>query len=156
MAFFEIFRFFRQAGKLAPLDRSAVRATGTAGEKHATYHRQIVLTGAACGVLGLVPAGILMTAMSNEAGGELSVHDLAALIAVPLGAVAVGFCLGVALACLFAPASFLTGPVGRKWMRFIGARSVLSARVVCFFVVLVLGLVPVIVGLIALFPPPSP
>src|SRR5690349_1730569 len=114
MALFELFRFLSEARKVTPLDPAAVRAAGAAGDKYADYHRQIVLSGGAFAVLGLVAGAVLIAALWNEKGGDVSVHDVKMLVAVPLMTVLAGFCLGVAVACLFAPASFLTGPVGRQ------------------------------------------
>jgi hypothetical protein len=60
------------------------------------------------------------------------------IVGPPIFMTVAGFCFGVAAACLFAPSSFLLGPLGRKWMKFIGTQSVPLARLVCFFVCLAL------------------
>jgi hypothetical protein len=148
MALWEVFRFLRAARRLAPLDREAVKAAGVEGEKHETYHRQIILMGGGCAVLGLLSSGFLLQALVREAGGRIEGHGWMAVITVPLLMAMAGFCLGVGVACLFAPTSFLAGPLGRKWMNFIGTRSVPLARLVCLLIALVLGVAPLAAGLI--------
>ena len=69
------------------------------------------------------------------------------LMAPPLFGAA-GLLVGSAAACLFAPRAFLTGPLGEKWMRLIGTRSVAVARGVCL--ALALAVTAPVVGLGAL------
>src|SRR5580700_2957983 len=40
--------------------------------------------------------------------------------------------LGASLGCLIAPSEFLQSPLGRKWLKFTGAKSVAGARFVSF------------------------
>ena len=66
---------------------------------------------------------------------------------------AVGLVFGVAVACLFAPSSFLTSSVGQKWMKLIGTKSVLAARIVCLILALLIAGVPTVLGLVILLKP---
>lgn len=56
---------------------------------------------------------------------------LKVVILAPAILAGLGYCLGVCLTCVVAPADFLRGPQGRKWMKLIGTKSVALARVVC-------------------------
>jgi hypothetical protein len=51
------------------------------------------------------------------------------------------------MACLFAPREFLTGPVGQKWMKLIGTKSVLVARIVCLIFGLIVAAPFVAIGM---------
>ena len=45
-----------------------------------------------------------------------------------------GMVFGAALMCLIAPREFLLGPIGEKWMGFIGVRTAAGARFVSVLV----------------------
>lgn len=45
-----------------------------------------------------------------------------------------GYMAGVAVVCLFAPREFLTGPVGKPWMKTIGTKSVTVMRIMCVLI----------------------
>jgi hypothetical protein len=62
-------------------------------------------------------------------------------IVFPLALAVAGLLFGVAAACAFAPRKFLAGPVGRKWMKLIGTKSIAAARLVCLAVVLGVSLI---------------
>jgi hypothetical protein len=55
----------------------------------------------------------------------------------------------MALACLFAPHDFLTGPVGKRWMKLIGTKSVPVARLACGLFGLVVGAPLILSGLLS-------
>ena len=57
---------------------------------------------------------------------------LAGLILMPAG----GYLLGMAIAVLFAPSSYLTSRQGKKWMRWVGVKTIGKARVVSLIFVL--------------------
>lgn len=57
-----------------------------------------------------------------------------------------GYILGMSIAFLFAPTSFITGTSGKKWMDMVGTKSVGAARAVCAAVsLLAAGLFAVLV-----------
>jgi hypothetical protein len=61
-------------------------------------------------------------------------HNLKELLGILAGLPILGIILGFTTACLFAPNRFYKGPIGRKWLRFIGVRQIAIARFVCFCV----------------------
>lgn len=125
---FSLFRFFESAGKQAALDDEAVAELGEEGPAHARQHRRIVFTGGALGLVGL-SAGIALAVFSTRPGAVN--REGAAIFLAPALFAAAGTMFGVAAACLLSPTAFLAGPVGQKWMRLIGTRSVPVARIVC-------------------------
>jgi hypothetical protein len=52
-----------------------------------------------------------------------------------------GLCasLGLLLTCGCAPSDFLGGPLGGRWMRLVGTRSVLKGRMVCFTLAIIVA-----------------
>jgi hypothetical protein len=63
------------------------------------------------------------------------------ILAVGIGGaccVAAGLSFGIAVGCLFAPLDFLLSPIGGKWLKMIGVKSVLAARIVCAAVTMTL------------------
>lgn len=125
---FSLFRFFESAGKLAALDDEAALELGDLAPAHIRQHRRIVLLGGALGLVGL-GAGIALAFFSMGPGGAR--REGKAIMLAPALFAAAGVLFGVAAGCLFAPTAFLAGPVGQKWMRLVGTRSVLFARLVC-------------------------
>lgn len=83
----------------------------------------------------------------SENGGQ---SEGAEILLAPVLFGAAGLLFGAAVACAFAPRSFLTGPAGRKWMKLIGTRNVLAARIVCLVLALILGGVPTALGVFIL------
>ena len=65
-----------------------------------------------------------------------SILRLRGLFMMPVG----GYLLGMALAILFAPSSFLMSLEGKKWRKQVGTRSERSTRIVAF-IFAALGLV---------------
>lgn len=84
--------------------------------------------GCAFAILGVL-VGLFTSAV--VASDVKSAKDVKGLLLVPVLYGAGGFVFGMALTCLMAPRSFLTGPVGRPWMKLIGTQNVAVARVVC-------------------------
>src|SRR5262249_53855232 len=106
-----------------------VENAGQAGRRHSAYHRYVVRSGIACGVVGLV------LAVAFPVRGD---DHLETTLTFGMA----GGVFGVGLVCCFVPQEFLTGPVGRKWMKLIGVRSVVAARIACVLLaVAVLGLI---------------
>jgi hypothetical protein len=133
MALFRLIRFFTAAREHARLDRDVLRQAGDVAPRHETYHRRIVWVSGVTGVIVAV-AGTAVVFM--EAGDD---REGAIAYLAPLLFGAAGIILGAAAACLFAPREFLLGPIGRRWMAFIGAKSTASARFVCAVVALLLA-----------------
>ena len=126
-------KFFREAmGYIVP-DETEIDQLGEAAPRHSTYHKRIIVV---CSALGSV--GVLAGASFSVIGflwpppGDKT----RLLLLAPFMAGAAGVLFGVAVACLFAPREFLTGPIGSKWMTLIGTKSVLAARIVCLMFLL--------------------
>jgi hypothetical protein len=78
--------------------------------------------------------------------GENQLEFYFTLVLAPFLAVFLGCSLGAVFACMIAPGDFLRGPLGRKWLNFIGTRNLLLARFVSLIVfALVLSLILVVV-----------
>lgn len=132
--------FFRDACGYVRADPAAAAAAGDDADRRLTYHRRVVVVAAACGACGFA-AGAAFVAVTYLNGDEgwVATHwppyaaeeNFLWPVLFPLLGAAAGLLWGAALASAFAPRAFLLGPVGRKWMRLIGTRSVLGARVVC-------------------------
>jgi hypothetical protein len=135
---FWLFRFCWSAVKQIRKDRATVETVDEDAARHRAYHQRILWCGGVFGAIGLLIGGGVTVELVREAGWDWT-HGTRALIAAPLMLGVAGTCFGVALACLFAPRSFLEGPLGKKWMAFIGTRSVFRARIVCLLVGLVVG-----------------
>ena len=88
------------------------------------------ITGAAIGLVGAVAIVFF---------GDPKARDVRGLLMAPISMGGAGFFLGLAVACLFAPDSFLAGPVGRPYMEKIGTRSITVARLACLMVGLIIG-----------------
>jgi hypothetical protein len=59
-----------------------------------------------------------------------------------------GSIFGTAVMCLVAPRAFLTGPVGRPWMKWICTESVTVARVACLLFGLLVSVPLVAIGVL--------
>ena len=138
----QLLGFFKEAGKYASPDEAAVERAGAEAPRYVSFHRRIVAVSVLLGFIG----AILGLGMIVLAVGENEVHNNGAKIMLaPLVFAAAGLVFGVSVTCLFAPRSFLTGPVGQKWMQLIGTESTVVARVVCLlFTMLLLGFIALI------------
>lgn len=129
----QLLRFFKGLVTHVRVD-DEVRAQ-PAGElrEQLPYHWRIVAIGASCGVICLV-AAVALYWHSNFGDDDFGPgrEELKLLwpVMLPLIFAASGILWGVALACLFAPRSFLLSPAGAKWMRLIGAKTSFQARFV--------------------------
>jgi ABC-type Fe3+ transport system permease subunit len=132
MSIFGLLGFYSKARTYVSPDGDALEEAGENAPKHASFHRVIVAVSCVCGVIGgclgvaLVIGYVLL--LQSEPGRRFDFR----ILLVPLALAAFGHFLGVAMACAFAPQTFLTGPLGRKWMKLIGTKSPLLARIVCF------------------------
>jgi hypothetical protein len=150
MALFEFFRFFSGATKYISEDPAALKAAGKEAPQQLAYHRRVVSFGALFGVVGVLLGIPVVAELYRETGGNPHGHEVLGLIAAPMATGVAGACFGVAMACLFAPRYFLEGPVGKKWMRFIGTNNVAVARIVCLLVGLAIGGSTAIVAVVML------
>jgi hypothetical protein len=96
--------------------------------RHSNFHRTIVSVATWFAVVG-VGLGLLTSyafARDAESGSDFRVIVLSPIL-FGVG----GFVFGMAVTCLFTPTAFLTGPIGQPWMRLVGTRNVLVARIAC-------------------------
>jgi len=133
-----LFEFFRKAPEFIEPDAQALEQAGDDRPKHAAYHKRIVKLAIIFGIVGAV--GGAVAAVFAAVGPRVERNHRAIILAPVLFGIGGAF-FGTAIACLIAPSDFLTGPVGQKWMKLIGTRNVLVARLVCALVALI-GLLP--------------
>jgi hypothetical protein len=112
-------------------------------KRHAGYHKRIVFVGACFAGVGLVLGLITSVLMASAAK---SGSEIKGILLTPVLYGAGGFVFGMAIMCLVAPRAFLTGPVGAPWMKLIGTRSVLAARITCLLFGLIVTLPLVAIG----------
>lgn len=132
--FLQILAFFNSAAKQAKTDVNLAEEEN-AGD--ASVHRFIV---AFAGLFGLIGGG-LGIAVSVAIGSDTIAKEGIRLFLAPPLFVAGGLLLGSAIALLFAPSSFLTGPAGEKWRKLVGTNSVIVVRIVCLIFLLLLAAV---------------
>lgn len=139
---FQLLGFFEEASKYASPDEDAVARAGPEAPRHVSFHRRIVTVGL---LLGLVGAAFGVGLIVVAPGENTPAKDVPKILLAPLVFAAAGLVFGVSVTCLFAPRSFLMGPVGQKWMQLIGTRNTVVARVVCsLFTMLLLGFIALI------------
>lgn len=96
-------------------------------DQHLRYQKRITTVATVCGVAGaLVGVALLVVLLT---GGRTD--GLGRMVFTPVAFAGGGYMFGMALTCLFAPRAFLTGPIGRPWMKKIGTKSVTVARIAC-------------------------
>jgi hypothetical protein len=136
---FEWIHFLKAAREQARLDPIAVLREGEAAPRHQAYHWRVVRAGAICGAISFLPGIAFAVMMYREGGGkELDLKEVILLLSAPLMCVVAGMLLGAAATCLVAPREFLLGPIGEKWMAWIGVRTTAAARFVCGLVIAVI------------------
>ena len=135
--------FFKEASKYTSPDEDAVGRAGSESPRYVSFHKRIVTVSVIFGVAGAaLGIGMIFIAVGENAAQD----DGAEILLAPLVFAAAGLVFGVSVTCLFAPRSFLTGPVGQKWMQLIGTESTAVARVVCFlFTMLLLGFIALLI-----------
>ena len=112
---------------------------------HAKYHKRIVFVGGCFAAVGVV-LGLITSAV--VASDVKSGRDIRGIVLAPVTFGAGGFVFGMAVMCLVAPREFLNGPVGAPWMKLIGTKNVLAARIVCLLFGLVVTAPLVGIGLL--------
>jgi hypothetical protein len=132
--------FFRGTTAFVEPEAEALEQAGVDRDRYVAAHRRLVNIARIFAILGFVlwtfafVAGSLIVGMKFNDPGKIAIVCLSPFLGCILGA-AVGAILG----CLIAPRDFLLGPLGRKWMSFIGTQNVLAARVVCFICFILVG-----------------
>src|SRR5438132_509879 len=124
MGFFDsIKQISKTAGAAPDHDREDAQA-----QRHAKYHNWIVIVGLIGGAVGLALGLIIALVIGSDmkTGRELRV-----MIVAPIALGVGGFMIGMSIMCLFAPRTFLTGPIGGPWMKLIGTSRVPMARLAC-------------------------
>lgn len=125
------FRYAKEAfGPYVPLwsagdeDTSAVR-----------HHRRILRWGAVTGAINsLAWSALILFGMLNDDLKDAEDWLLLAMVpGLAIAAFLAGTFLGVALVCAFSPKWFLLGP-GEPWVKLIGTRNMIGARLVCLAV----------------------
>jgi hypothetical protein len=133
--------------EIIPECKALFRHTRLPGEldEEAAYHsrcpRRIILTASYVFLLGcvLLPAAVPWFAMLFRgfspaiAFWRMLLGLMFSWLPLSLRYAFVGFASG----CLFAPARFLEGPAGVRWMNMVGAGSVPGARIVCTLMILI-------------------
>ena len=110
---------------------------------HSGYSKTIKVTGWVFAIIAAVISVAaffsIMAEPAEDTGETMSVGEriaerkvFAGLIIFPFG----GYLLGMALAVLLAPKSYLLSSDGKKWMDMVGTKTVGSARVVSLIFVL--------------------
>ena len=146
MALSQLVDFLKAAKGYIRPDAAAVDEAGASKDVAARFHRRIVVI---AGSFGLIAAlGGVVGAFLEPPDGKASVKMIRA---APLVFGVMGILEGVAVACLFAPREFLTGPVGQKWMSLIGTKSVFGAPITCAVLALAIPGVPATLTLLASF-----
>jgi hypothetical protein len=120
--------FFAAAADLATVDEATLQQAGEAALRHSGYHKVIVTVAVVFGLIGVV-LGVSLGIFSADAAK--TGRDVRGIVMAPFVFAAAGILFGFAIACLFAPRAFLTGPFGKKWMALIGTTNVTVARIVC-------------------------
>jgi hypothetical protein len=98
---------------------------------HSRYHYWIVIVGCFFTVVGVI-LGLVTSVIVANSAKTAKVRKGIVLAPVLFGAG--GFVFGMAIMCLMAPRSFLTGPIGKPWMKLIGTSSVAVARFTCLLI----------------------
>jgi hypothetical protein len=116
--------------------------------RHAKWHKRLVLVSCSCAAVGLT-AGVLAASFIISHVQHVKLWPAINLFVLLPGLLAVGgFAYGTALMCLLAPGAFLTGPLGPRWMRLIGTKSVRLARIICCLVGLSIPLLGALTALL--------
>ena len=140
-----LFNATRQISDTANAAPPAGDSADTEAQHHSRYHKRIVFVGGCFATLGVILGLITAVVVASDVK---SGKDVKGMLLAPVMYGAGGFVFGMAIMCLVAPRAFLSGPVGRPWMKLIGTESVLVARIVCLLFGLVVTLPLVGLGLL--------
>jgi hypothetical protein len=146
MALSQLSKFLTEATGFIRPDAVAVDEAGDSAHGATRYHRRIVVIAGCCGAIAAIGGAVAALLQPPDAKDFLKV-----LLMMPPMFAVIGILEGVAVACLFAPREFLSGPVGQKWMSLIGTKSVIGARITCALLVLAVPGVPAFLALISSF-----
>jgi hypothetical protein len=148
--FGELFGAVKQLAATVKAPAVASDPTDAEALRHAKWHRRLVLVSCSCAAVGLA-AGLLVASFIISHAPQVTLIPAIELFVLLPGLLGVGsFAYGTALVCLLAPGAFLTGPLGPRWMRLIGTKSVRLARIICCLVGLSIPLLVALTALLAL------
>jgi hypothetical protein len=108
------------------VDKECLTKAGPDGPRHLTYHRIIVVICAFFGLIGFLLGVAFVVAMVNHKSSD---KNFGKNLIAPLAFLVAGLIFGISLCCSLAPSSFLKGPIGGKWVQFIRADTLLTARI---------------------------
>jgi len=128
----DVFLVFWRARRFLQADPDAVKRAGQWAADDEAVQRRVVWTAVLFGIIATL-FYISMLAWQLTDDGMVHVTWEEIIFGPPL-AFWIGVFTGFPSALAFAPERFLRGPFGEKWMRLIGVRSVLVARLVCLIV----------------------
>ena len=145
---FKLFLIIKEFMSYHEPDAVALTECGVDRERYLLWHRRFVRVATTFAILaGAAILVVVIYALATEPQnrptlGKIGGNDppgafkmvFAAIIGPPCGFV-FGWIFGATLACLIAPRDFLLGPVGRRWMGFVGTSNIYVAKVVCVIVV---------------------
>lgn len=135
----QLLTFFDSAAKQAKIDVNLAEEEN-AGD--ASFHRFVV---GFAGLFGLIGAGLGIASLVAFGGEAIEKEGVKFLLA-PLLFAAGGLLFGSAIALLFVPSSFLTGPAGEKWMKLVGTNSVIVVRFVCLILLVLFSAMIALIG----------
>src|SRR5262249_42250654 len=137
---FKLIAFFQAALRYVEPDEDAIEEAGVNKDRYIRWHKRFVNIARLFGLLvGSAALAWGVVALINERDTLEPKHYYALLLSPFVGAMT-GIALGAIFACLIAPSDFLRGPLGRKWLDFVGTRNILVSRFVCLiaFVIVLL------------------
>ena len=106
--------------------------TGDDGFDHGLYQRRMKRVAAWSAGVGVVLGVLVVTALLLTGKIDKVIRLILSPILFGIG----GYGAGAAAVCLFAPRAFLTGPVGRPWMKWVGTKSATVMRIICTLIAL--------------------
>lgn len=117
----------------APLPKA--KAGNKTAIRDARYHRRIVIVGTCFGAVSSALTTIVTVRFLIPS--LFTISGIFRLWAAILGSAIIGFTFGLAVMVLFAPTGFLSGKVGRRWLKLAGTDSPTTARTLCAVIILI-------------------
>jgi hypothetical protein len=98
------------------------------------YSKVLAISSSVFAVVGAIAGIGVLVLMFSDAETR---KDVKAALISPFVLGGAGYVLGMSLAFLFAPSSFIVSESGKKWMDKVGTKSVATARIVCATVAII-------------------
>lgn len=136
MSVFKVLSLLKEAKTYLEPDEVALKESGVDRDRCLLWHRRVVGISLSFGALaGLAILAVLIIApyVSTHQPTEPSKIFYLYFLCPPIFFLA-GCVYGATFSCLIAPRDFLLGPLGRKWMGFVGTANIYVAKVVCVIV----------------------